>query len=234
MQVVIRRLPPTMTEEEFAKQIDPIPDHDYFYFVPADWSLGVNATCRAYINFCNHDDIFIFRDKFDGYVFVDNKGSEYPAIVEFAPFQGLPKGKSRKKDLKSNTIETEPHFLAFLESLKDEEAEGKNELKMEYSFQLRDGTYQLDSLSIIFCKSLICLLGNRSKDYLNSAVGIFGKRTARAKGWTEAKNWGSKTATRRRKTKKKESIGQIDAKNHWRGCKSKCPNTFIKHITCTF
>ncbi|XP_055311107.1 regulator of nonsense transcripts 3B-like [Sitodiplosis mosellana] len=137
-KVVVRRLPPTMTEEELLKQIEPIPDHDYFYFVPADWSLGVNATCRAYINFCNQNDIFIFRDKFDGYVFVDKKGSEYPAIVEFAPFQGLPKGKSRKKDHKANTIESEPHFLAFLESLKDEETEGKSELKMEYSFQLKD------------------------------------------------------------------------------------------------
>lgn len=128
-----------MTEEEFLKQIEPVPDHDYFYFVSADWSLGVNATCRAYINFCNQNDIFIFRDKFDGYVFVDNKGSEYPAIVEFAPFQGLPKGKSRKKDHKSGTIENEPHYLTFLESLKEEEADGKTELKMEYSFQIKDG-----------------------------------------------------------------------------------------------
>lgn len=135
---MVRRLPPTMTEEELLKQIEPIPDHDYFYFVPADWSLGVNATCRAYINFCNQNDIFIFRDKFDGYVFVDKRGSEYPAIVEFAPFQGLPKGKSRKKDHKANTIESEPHFLAFLESLKDDESD-KSELKMEYSFQLKDG-----------------------------------------------------------------------------------------------
>lgn len=55
-------------------------------------------------------------------------------------FQGLPKGKSRKKDHKANTIETEPHYLQFLESLKDEEAEGKSEMKMEYSFQLKDGT----------------------------------------------------------------------------------------------
>lgn len=143
-----------MTEDEFMKQIEPVPDHDYFYFVSADWSLGVNATCRAYINFCNQNDIFIFRDKFDGYVFVDNKGSEYPAIVEFAPFQGLPKSKSRKKDHKANTIETEPHYLAFLESLKDEEADGKTELKMEYSFQLKDGKllikmlYKIKSLTL--------------------------------------------------------------------------------------
>ncbi|XP_031626703.1 regulator of nonsense transcripts 3B-like [Contarinia nasturtii] len=137
-KVVIRRLPPTMTEDEFVKQIEPIPDHDYFYFVAADWSLGVNATCRAYVNFCNQNDIFIFRDKFDGYVFVDNKGTEYPAVVEFAPFQGLPKGKSRKKDHKASTIENEQHYLTFLESLKEDETEGKSELKMEYSFQIKD------------------------------------------------------------------------------------------------
>lgn len=128
-----------MTEEEFRKQIEPIPDHDYFYFVSADWSLGVNATCRAYINFCNPNDIFIFRDKFDGYEFVDGRGNEYPAIVEFAPFQGLQKGKSRKKDVKSNSIETEPHYIAFLETLQDDETDPKTEMKMEYSFQIKDG-----------------------------------------------------------------------------------------------
>lgn len=130
-----------MTEDEFLKQIEPIPEHDYFYFVPADWSLGPNATCRAYINFCNQNDIFIFKDKFDGYVFVDGKGADFPAIVEFAPFQGLPKSKSRKKDLKANTIDSEPHYLAFLESLKEDESEGKTETKMEYSFQLKDGKF---------------------------------------------------------------------------------------------
>lgn len=128
-----------MTEEEFLKQVEPIPEHDYFYFVSADWSLGQNATCRAYINFCQQSDIFIFKDKFDGYVFVGARGIEYPAIVEFAPFQGLPKGKSRKKDSKANTIDSEPHYLAFLETLQEQDADGKGEMKMEYSFQLKDG-----------------------------------------------------------------------------------------------
>jgi len=35
-QIVIRRLPPTWTSETFADQISPIPDHDYFSFVPGD------------------------------------------------------------------------------------------------------------------------------------------------------------------------------------------------------
>ena len=29
-KVVVRRLPPSMTEEEFLDQVSPIPDHDYF------------------------------------------------------------------------------------------------------------------------------------------------------------------------------------------------------------
>lgn len=128
-----------MTEDCLVKQIEPIPEHDCFYFVPADWSLGQHATSRAYINFRHQSDIFIFKDKFDGYVFIDSKGTEYPAIVEFAPFQGLPKGKSRKRDNKANSIETEAHYLSFVETLKDNENESKGEMKMEYSFQLKDG-----------------------------------------------------------------------------------------------
>jgi hypothetical protein len=29
---------------------------------------------RAYINFKNQEDIVLFRDRFDGYVFIDNRG----------------------------------------------------------------------------------------------------------------------------------------------------------------
>lgn len=130
-----------MTEDEFLKQIDPIPEYDYFYFVPADYSLGENASCRAYINFIQQDDIFLFKDKFDGYVFVDTKGAEYPAVVEFAPFQGLPKIKSRKKDNKCGTIESDQHYISFLASLNaDENETTKTEMKMEYSYQIKDGS----------------------------------------------------------------------------------------------
>ena len=38
------------------------------------FSLGPNAFSRAYINFLNYEDVASFRDKFDGYVFVDGKG----------------------------------------------------------------------------------------------------------------------------------------------------------------
>lgn len=38
------------------------------------------------------------------------KGQEYPAIVEFAPFQKIAKKRSKKKDPKSGTIEEGNEF----------------------------------------------------------------------------------------------------------------------------
>lgn len=139
-RVVIRRLPPSMDEETFRKQIEPMPDHDDFYFVSGDWSLGRNASSRAYINFTKAEDIYLFRDKFDGYIFVDAKGVEYPAVVEFAPFQELPRNRSRKKDVKCGTIETDTHFLAFKEALEAEEKDtaGKSKSKLEYTYKIKD------------------------------------------------------------------------------------------------
>ncbi|XP_055627976.1 regulator of nonsense transcripts 3A [Toxorhynchites rutilus septentrionalis] len=139
-KVVIRRLPPSMDEETFRKQIDPIPEYDDFYFVSGDWSLGKNASSRAYINFTTAEDIFLFKDKFDGYIFVDAKGVEYPAVVEYAPFQELPRNRSRKKDVKCGSIELDTHFIAFKEALEAEEKEsaGKSKSKLEYSYKIKD------------------------------------------------------------------------------------------------
>lgn len=126
-----------MTQEQFIEQISPLPDYDYLYFVKADMSLGQYAFSRAYINFLNQQDIFIFREKFDNYVFVDSKGTEYPAVVEFAPFQRLPKKRiGKKKDLKCGTIESDAYYINFLESLKNQESDsGTSQPKTEYSYQ---------------------------------------------------------------------------------------------------
>ncbi|RWS28815.1 Regulator of nonsense transcripts 3A-like protein [Leptotrombidium deliense] len=119
-KVVVRHLPPTMNEEQFVEQVSPIPEHNFMYFAKADLSLGSYAFSRAYINFIHQEDIFIFKDKFDGYVFVDVKGNEYPAIVEFAPYQKIPRrrvGLSDKRDTKSGTLEQDSEYVKFLESL---------------------------------------------------------------------------------------------------------------------
>ncbi|XP_048370012.1 regulator of nonsense transcripts 3B isoform X3 [Sphaerodactylus townsendi] len=116
LKVVIRRLPPSLTKEQLEEHLQPLPEHDYFEFFANDSSLYPHMFSRAYINFRNQEDIVLFRDRFDGYVFVDHKGLEYPAIVEFAPFQKAAKKKSKKKDAKAGTIEDDPEYKKFLES----------------------------------------------------------------------------------------------------------------------
>uniref|UniRef100_A0A8C2UB50 UPF3B regulator of nonsense mediated mRNA decay n=1 Tax=Coturnix japonica TaxID=93934 RepID=A0A8C2UB50_COTJA len=115
-KVVIRRLPPSLTREQLEEHLQPLPEHDYFEFFANDSSLYPHVFSRAYINFRNQEDIVLFRDRFDGYVFVDHKGQEYAAIVEFAPFQKAAKKKSKKKDAKTGTIEDDPEYKKFLES----------------------------------------------------------------------------------------------------------------------
>ncbi len=74
------------------------------------------------MNFKNPEDILVFRERFDGYVFVDSdKGQEYPAMVEFAPYQKVPR-KSGKKDAKCGTIEEDPEYVKFLEHLEEAKA----------------------------------------------------------------------------------------------------------------
>ncbi|XP_078479532.1 uncharacterized protein LOC144740589, partial [Lampetra planeri] len=127
-KVVMRRLPPHLTSEQLLEQISPLPDHDYYYFVPADLSLRPHAFCRAYINFSSSEGVLEFRDRFDGYVFINEKGQEFPAVVEFAAFQKIPKKRVRKRDAKCGTIEEDEDFARFLESCREQsdEAGAKN------------------------------------------------------------------------------------------------------------
>ncbi|XP_061747671.1 regulator of nonsense transcripts 3B [Nerophis ophidion] len=114
-KIVIRRLPPSLTKEELEEQLQPLPELDYLEFFSNDTSLYPHLFARAYINFKNQEDIVLFRDRFDGYVFIDNRGQEYPAVVEFAPFQKTSKKKSKKKDAKCGTITKDPDYKKFLD-----------------------------------------------------------------------------------------------------------------------
>lgn len=90
-----------------------------FYYVKGEHQVGVPTFSRAYINFINQEDIYTFQDKFDGYVFLDQRGTEYTAVVEFAPYQKIPR-QDNKED-KCNTLDKDPHYLEFLEKLENPE-----------------------------------------------------------------------------------------------------------------
>lgn len=52
-----------------------------FVLYPSPCSFGPMCFSRAYINFKNRDDIVNFRDQYDGYRFVDNRGN--PVYLTF-------------------------------------------------------------------------------------------------------------------------------------------------------
>lgn len=135
-KIVVRRLPPLMTKEIFLEQVSPLPPYDYMYFVTGDPSYGIYSFSRAYLNFINQEDVFTFTRTFDNYVFIDAKGQEYPAVVEFSPFQRVPKQRSKKKDTLTGTIESDPLYISFKENLLAEALEnskpGAKTMKQHY------------------------------------------------------------------------------------------------------
>ncbi|XP_065830484.1 regulator of nonsense transcripts 3B-like isoform X2 [Oscarella lobularis] len=117
-KVIIRRLPPDLTEEKFLQRLSPLPEHDYYYFCTADLTLGAHAFCRAYFNFRKFEGVLDFRRRCDGLVFEDARGRKYPAVVEFAPLQKIPRAREKmKKDPKCGTIEQDKDYKSFLASL---------------------------------------------------------------------------------------------------------------------
>uniref|UniRef100_A0A7M5V9A7 UPF3 domain-containing protein n=2 Tax=Clytia hemisphaerica TaxID=252671 RepID=A0A7M5V9A7_9CNID len=119
-KLVIRRLPTSLNEETLKEELGNIPEYEYFYFTTGDTSFGMQPYSRAYISFKNYDDVYDFRNKFDGHLFYDTTGREFSAVVEFAPCQLVPKER-QKKDHKTGTLEKDPEFIQFLESLDKEE-----------------------------------------------------------------------------------------------------------------
>ena len=95
-KIVVRRLPPKLVLEDFLEAVDPIAKHDYFRFVKADNAWGCKASfSRAYINFTNVQDVFLFKEKFDGYVFIDRNGNESQCLVEYSAYQKIPNVKKK-------------------------------------------------------------------------------------------------------------------------------------------
>ncbi|XP_074264144.1 regulator of nonsense transcripts UPF3-like isoform X2 [Silene latifolia] len=115
-KVVIRHLPPTLSLSSFFDQIDARFSSRYNWssFSPGKSSYKNLKFARAYINFNKPEDVFEFSEFFGGHVFVNEKGTQYKAIVEYAPSQKVPKPIG-KKDGREGTIHKDPEYLEFLE-----------------------------------------------------------------------------------------------------------------------
>ncbi|KAH9619370.1 hypothetical protein KSS87_011671 [Heliosperma pusillum] len=115
-KVVIRHLPPTLSLSSFFDQIDARFSSSYNWssFRPGKSSYKNQRFARAYINFNKPEDVFEFSEFFGGHVFVNEKGTQYKAIVEYAPSQRVPKPIA-KKDGREGTILKDPEYMEFLE-----------------------------------------------------------------------------------------------------------------------
>ncbi|XP_058214258.1 regulator of nonsense transcripts UPF3-like isoform X1 [Rhododendron vialii] len=115
-KVVVRHLPPTISQSTLTEQIDGhfAGRYDWVYFLPGKSSHKCQYYSRAYIDFKRPEDVIEFAEFFDGHVFVNEKGIQFRTIVEYAPSQRVPKQWS-KKDGREGTILKDSEYLEFLE-----------------------------------------------------------------------------------------------------------------------
>ncbi|KAI5440351.1 regulator of nonsense transcripts UPF3 isoform X1 [Lathyrus oleraceus] len=114
-KVVIRHLPPSLTESDLIQHIHNrfASRYRWFVFRPGNTSHRNQRYSRAYIDFNSPDDVFDFAEFFNGHVFVNEKGVQHKAVVEYAPSLRVPK-LSTKKDGRDGTIYKDPDYLEFL------------------------------------------------------------------------------------------------------------------------
>ncbi|KAJ3193644.1 DNA-directed RNA polymerases I and III subunit RPAC1, partial [Irineochytrium annulatum] len=123
LKVVVRRLPPNLPEHVFKSTISAwSASADWIEFIPGKLSKSApvkeHIHARAYINFTTVESLMEFFKGYNGWVFKEEKtGLERRALVEMAPYAGVPK-KKRKADVRMNTIEDDADYKAFMESLK--------------------------------------------------------------------------------------------------------------------
>ncbi|KAJ3108013.1 hypothetical protein HDU97_002593 [Phlyctochytrium planicorne] len=122
LKVVIRKLPPNLPEAVFLRTVNAWVDAaEWIHYdtgkLAKSAPLKEHVHSRAYIKFNTPDALLDFCKNYNGWLFKEEKsGTSYRAMVEFAPFQKCPKPK-KKVDPKMNTLESDPDFLAFVESL---------------------------------------------------------------------------------------------------------------------
>lgn len=119
-KLVLRHLPPTLSEAALRDRIDAhfTGRYNWLCFRPpnsSSLSHRHQLYSRAYIQLKTPQDVFEFADMFNGHIFVNEKGSQFKAVVEYAPYQCVP--DTSKKDPRAGTIYKDPKYVEFLEML---------------------------------------------------------------------------------------------------------------------
>ncbi|KAG5519387.1 hypothetical protein PMAC_002013 [Pneumocystis sp. 'macacae'] len=139
LKVVIRYLPPDLSEETFKELVKEWTDEErveWSSFYPGKVSSNRNKNdkyARAYIKFKSPEALFAFHKGFGAHLFSDEKSKGQRVLVEFAPFQKVPRLERQKHDARQGTIDDDAEFIAFQETLKntnknpEEEAQNKKD-----------------------------------------------------------------------------------------------------------
>lgn len=134
-KVVVRRLPPLLTEEEFFKILcdEWKVGHgkvDWFSYWPGKSSQHPSRPSRpsrAYLHVIKKEDLLVLSQAVQNGVWEDAKESYndpvliLPPTVELSIHKKIPSDKKRL-DNRQGTIDQEPEFMAFLESLANPDA----------------------------------------------------------------------------------------------------------------
>eukprot|EP00976_Prorocentrum_cordatum_P052291 1055290-Prorocentrum_minimum.AAC.1 len=132
-KLVIRKLPPNLSQEAFQDTIGETFLAPPTWFAYTQGKVGHKRTVhsRAYINLKTPEDVLEFCEQFQNHLFVNERGHQFRAHIEFAPSQKVPKARQRR-DPREGTIEKDPDYLKFVEELsKPEEQLPSAEVQLE-------------------------------------------------------------------------------------------------------
>jgi hypothetical protein len=116
-KVVVRLLPPFLTEDGFKETIGAWLDATnwFTYYKGKLSALEIRHSC-AFLNFKDPADVIRFKYAFDKHVFVSDKGAQYRCSVVYAPNQRVARGKGLR-DNKEGTVEKDAEYKEFLARL---------------------------------------------------------------------------------------------------------------------
>lgn len=122
-KVVLRLLPPTITQEEILEAIPAKEfEFDYISFVPGRNSdkpspENPNLNARIYLSLKSFQTACDFITKIHGKVLLsDPKGTPYRIVAAFAPYQRIPRSWKQLRNPHEGTIECTDHFKNFMSS----------------------------------------------------------------------------------------------------------------------
>ncbi|PWY88565.1 hypothetical protein BO94DRAFT_534457 [Aspergillus sclerotioniger CBS 115572] len=130
LKLIVRRLPPGLTQAEFETALGPEwriggGKVDWFQYKPGKISKDPakpSRPSRAYIHVMSSDHSIPLSNKVRQTPFLDARNTSNdpvllgPPSLEFAPYAKIAGSRSRK-DARQGTIDQDPEFIAFLESL---------------------------------------------------------------------------------------------------------------------